>query len=199
MRDDKVCWVDFEPETTGDEAVREAYAHVGAKDGHVHNLYKAVSLAPETIAPADELYRYLLHGAGCPLEPWLRELIAAQVALIDECGYAFAHHAENFHDLFGDKARSERLIECVRNRTWNDDITDLRLCSILSFNDKLARSPAKMRKDDIETLRSAGVSDEEVVYLTQINASFAYWTRVINGLGVSLGDEPIGLSQRPQG
>lgn len=199
MRDDKICWVDFEPETTGKGKVRDAYANVAEKDGHVHNLYKAMSLAPETIGPADELYRHLMHGTKCPLEPWLRELIATQAALIAECDYAFAHHAQNFHDLSEDCPGSAALLDSVRNGTWPNEIADIRLKAILSFNDKLTRSPELMLNCDVETLRGAGVTDEEVVYLTQISAAFAYWVRVINGLGISLGDEPVGLSKQDQG
>ena len=49
-----------------------------------------------------------------------------------------------------------------------------------------------MSEADIETLREAGVSDTEILEVNQIGANFAYWVRVINGLGIQLGDERIG-------
>ena len=59
----------------------------------------------------------------------------------------------------------------------------------------LARSHARTRSALILT----GVShefppdlDAEIVHLNQVAASFAYWVRVINGLGIRLGDESIG-------
>ncbi|MEM7426116.1 MAG: peroxidase-related enzyme [Pseudomonadota bacterium] len=198
MKDQDVCWVEFEPETTQDEAVRAAYGRLRDRDGHVHNLYKAMSLSPDAIAPADDLYRHLLHGESCPLERWLRELLATQVAIIGGCAYALAHHAENFHDLFGDRTRSEEILECVRSQAWDEAPVDAQVTAALRFNDKLTRAPENMRQDDAQALRRAGFNDREIVYLAQISAAFAYWIRTINALGISLGDESVGLAQKPQ-
>ena len=68
--------------------------------------------------------------------------------------------------------------------------------TILTFGDKLARRPEAIVPDDVEELREVGLSDKEIVYIAQISASFAYWARIINALGISLGDEPIGLAAR---
>ena len=50
----------------------------------------------------------------------------------------------------------------------------------------------------MDKLRTAGLDDKQIVYLVQISASFAYWARVINGLGICLGDEPVGLARKQQ-
>lgn len=197
MKDRDVCWVEFEPETTRDDAVASAYASVREKDGHVHNLYKAMSLAPRAIGSADALYRELMHGEDCPLQPWLRELIAVQVAIIDGCEYATAHHAANFHDLYGDAEVSKRLLARVHAQDWDSGEIDVRLAAILRFNDKLARASCGMEEHDVEALRVVGLSDKEIVYVSQISAAFAYWTRTINALGISLRGEPVGLAKHP--
>ncbi len=192
MRDDKVCRVEFEPESTGEAAVREAYRAVEDGNGRVHNLYKAMSLSPGAIRPADQLYRQVMHNDDCPFEPWLRELIAAQVAMICESHYAIAHHGENFHEFMGDRQRSEELLQRVRSGRWEEEAPKLQ--AILTFGEKLSRRPEAIVADDIGALREAGLSDKEIVYLAQISASFAYWSRIINALGIALGDEPLGLA-----
>jgi alkylhydroperoxidase family enzyme len=50
-----------------------------------------------------------------------------------------------------------------------------------------------MKKTDIEELKKNGASDEEILEVNQIAAGFGYSNRVLNGLGVELGNENIGL------
>lgn len=49
---------------------------------------------------------------------------------------------------------------------------------------KLTREPEASNKADIETLRRAGLSDEEIHDATQVIALFNYYTRLAHGLGV---------------
>ena len=44
----------------------------------------------------------------------------------------------------------------------------------------------------IENLKGEGVSDEEILEVNQVSACFNYSNRVINRLGVMLGNERIG-------
>ena len=39
---------------------------------------------------------------------------------------------------------------------------------------------------------SAGWDDAQISQAVQVTASFAYWTRFINGLGIKIGNERIG-------
>ena len=195
MKDETVCWVEFEDEATGSPALATAFAAVAGEDGGVENLYKAMALTPGAIEPADQLYKQLLHNPDCPFEPWLRELISLQVAMICGSGYAIAHHGANFHHFFADRRASEALQETVRLGTWEADVEDGKLRAILAFNDKLSRFPEAIVEMDIQALRTAGLSEKEIVYLVQISASFAYWSRVINALGIAVGDDPVGLAK----
>ena len=194
MQSDEVCWVEFEPDVTDDPAVAKAYRAVAGANGVVSNLYKAMALSPHAIEPADQLYRQLLHNEDCPFEPWLRELLAVQVALVCKCDYAARNHGRNFHDFFGEPAESGRMLDAVRCGTWAQELEDGQLVAMLDFGDKLTRQPQDMTQDDVVKLRNSGLSDKQIVYLAQIVASFAYWCRIINAIGISTGSEPVGLS-----
>lgn len=63
-----------------------------------------------------------------------------------------------------------------------DGGADERLQAILAFTDRVAVSPKDATADDIETLSSAGVTDADIVRLTQLNAFLAYEIRLIDGL-----------------
>ncbi len=198
MRDEKVCWVAFESEATEHAEVAWAYREIAISDGRVHNLYKALSLSPGAILPADRLYRQLMHSDDCPFEPWLRELIAVQVAMICGSRYAVVHHGENVHEFFGDRRASEALLESLRRGDWPEAVESSRLRAILSFNEKLSLNPESIGPEDLARLREVALVDKEIVYLAQISASFAYWSRIINALGIAVGDEPIGLTGKGQ-
>ncbi|MDX1575651.1 MAG: hypothetical protein R3285_05630, partial [Kiloniellales bacterium] len=90
------------------------------------------------------------------------------------------------------EARGEAMLQALRDGTPESAFDD-REAAILRYNAKLAEDPAAMSEADIAGLRAAGVGDTEILEVTQISANFAYWVRVINGLGIQLGDEEIGL------
>ena len=62
---------------------------------------------------------------------------------------------------------------------------------------KLSLAPGEMSAQDLEPLRAAGFCDKGISYIIQLAASFAYWARMINGLGTRLGDT-VGLEGAPQ-
>ena len=63
---------------------------------------------------------------------------------------------------------------------------------ILAYTRKLTLKPAAMVEADVAALREAGLGDAEIFEVNQIAAHFAYWTRMLNGLGVTAEGERIG-------
>ncbi len=55
---------------------------------------------------------------------------------------------------------------------------------------KLTRTPWDMRKDDVKSLRDAGLDDRAILDLAMIACYYAYVNRLADGLGVEL--EPDG-------
>ena len=137
MRDDQVCWLEFVPETEAEAELAQAYRSVAGSDGRVDNLYKAMSLSPAAIEPADRLYKALLHNADCPFEPWLRELISTHVALLCGCDYAAINHGENFHDFYGNRTESERLLAAISQQHWPDIAREPKLAAKYTFGNKI--------------------------------------------------------------
>ena len=188
---DETCWIETVPEHRARGAVMESYEVVGRPDGTVHNLYRAFSLWPEVIPWADGHYRVLLHSKDTALPQWFLELVGTQVAMLTDCVYAFTHHSANFKALLGDAERGEEMLAAMREDRF-DEVFEPKEAAILRYGAKLVREPQAMSRADIEALRAAGVSDREVLEANQVSANFAYWVRVINGLGIQLGDEEIG-------
>lgn len=187
----QTSWIEtWEPDGT-DRDLELAYAPVREPDGSICNLYKPYGLRPHILFAADQLFRATLHHPDNRLEPWLLELIGTHVARLTGCDYAFTHHGHNFRVLFKDDVRAAAILEALDSPA--PPLDDSRLRAVLAYTGKLTLSPADLSEDDVTALRQTGLSDGEILEVNQVAASFSYWVRVINGLGITLGDEPVGF------
>jgi uncharacterized peroxidase-related enzyme len=59
--------------------------------------------------------------------------------------------------------------------------------ALLAYAEKLTRAPASCERGDVERLRAAGASDEEIHATVQVAAYFNYVNRVADALGVEPG------------
>jgi uncharacterized protein YciW len=64
-----------------------------------------------------------------------------------------------------------------------------RLAALLGYARKLAAEPHACSREDVDGLREAGSSDEEIHVAVQVAAYFCYMNRVASGLGVELEPE----------
>lgn len=186
-----IAWVKVIGEEAANGDLAAAYDAVRGADGRVENLYLAMSQTPEAIRAADDHYRAVLHNPDNPLEPWQAEFAASFVAILCGSNYAALNHGENFRMYLDDDARATAWLAALRDGSWAGVLTGQTL-SMAKFAEKLSLRPAEMSEGDIAGLRAAGFSDKAISYLIQIVASFAYWARMINALGIQIGDT-IGL------
>jgi uncharacterized peroxidase-related enzyme len=190
----KPCWIETIDDANASEELTSAYQQVGAVHGKIHNLYKAFSLQPKPLVSADQHYRDVLHNESNESEPWFLELLASQVAIISKCHYALENHSSNFRRLLGNDEEGQKMLAAVKTSDFDDNLLFTeKQSTLLKFGEKLSRNPEHMVSGDIDQLHNAGVSDTEILEAVQTIACFAYWTRFINGLGISLGDESVGL------
>ena len=187
-----ICWIDVVEEAEATGTLASSYASLKRDDGTIHNLYKAFSQFPEPVVTADRFYRDIMHSPQAPLPMWLAELLSVDVAIVNKCNYAATHHGANFLHLYGDRKVGEEMINALRAGDFGPEHFDAKLAELLRFGRKLSVDADKMIQEDISSLRKAGYSDAEISQAIQVTASFAYWTRLINALGISLGEEKIG-------
>jgi uncharacterized peroxidase-related enzyme len=57
---------------------------------------------------------------------------------------------------------------------------------MLDYAEKLTRTPAGVRREDIEALRQVGFSDADVLHIAEVTAYYAFVNRIADGLGVEL-------------
>lgn len=186
-----VCWIETIGYDQADDDLKAVYDQVRGPDGCLDALYKPYGLRPHMLGPADALYRATLHNDGNSLPKWLLELVGTYVAILTGCDYAAVHHGQNFKVLFGDPVGAEHILDALRDDRAEDEL-EQKERTIMHYVAKLTRSPEKIREEDLGAMRRCGLSDGEILEVNQVAASFNYWARVINGLGIRLGDEPVG-------
>ena len=59
---------------------------------------------------------------------------------------------------------------------------------MLTYVEKLTRTPSKVVRADVEALRVAGFADEDILGIVECAAYYAYANRVVDGLGVEVED-----------
>ncbi|UWQ93800.1 peroxidase-related enzyme (plasmid) [Rhodobacteraceae bacterium M382] len=186
MGDKQIAWVQVIPQDHASGDLSKAYDAVKGKDGQVENLYLAMSQTPRAIQPADAHYLALLHNPDNPLPCWLAELVSTYVAILCGSDYAAANHGANFIMYLGDPVRGEAILQSLRDGQL-EGLGDASTQAALTYTRKLSLHPDQMTEDDVKALRQVGFCDKGISYLIQLVAAFAYWARMINGLGTQLG------------
>ena len=186
------CWIRIIDEVDAEPPLADIYDEVRGPQGQLDNLYRAFSLRAHTIRPADDLYRAAMHHNDNTLPKALSELLGTYVARLTGCEYAAAHHGANFRHLAPSANEAKRILDAL-------DANNLLACgdppvaAALAYARQLCLSPESITKDNVDELKRAGWSDGEVLEIVQVVAMFSYIVRVINGVGIQIGDEKLGL------
>lgn len=125
---------------------------VAAQLGSVPNIFKTFAQSPAVLAGYLSFSGALTRGK---LDAGLREQIALTVAGANGCDYCASAHS------FLAKAAGVDSDEVVRNLQGEAD--DPRTGAALQFAQALVVKRAQMTDSELEAVRSAGFSDEEVV------------------------------------
>lgn len=58
--------------------------------------------------------------------------------------------------------------------------------AMLSYVEKLTKTPAGIVKSDVDALVAAGFTDSDILHICEVTAYYAYANRIADGLGVQL-------------
>lgn len=79
--------------------------------------------------------------------------------------------------------KDDEAVRSIQSDYRNVDL-DPATRALLDFATKLTRTPQQMTKLDVEALRSAGFSDEDILDAAQLIGYFNYSNRVMDSLGI---------------
>lgn len=181
-----MAWIETVHEDAAEGDLKSVYDSIEAARGRLSNIMRVHSLNPEAMRTHMGLYLAVMFGRS-GLKRDERELLAAVVSATNGCEYCMRHHGEALNAYWKDDARVAQVAEDYRQA----DVSD-REQAMLDYGVKLTREPANVSESDVETLRSAGFSDRDVLDITLITSYFNFVNRIAEGLGVEVTDDEIG-------
>ena len=131
----------------------------------------------EVLKERSPLFNAIMYNRG-GLGRTGRELGATAASVINRCIYCAAVHASRYNQLTKSGEVMAALFEDgekVRLAPYNQAIVD--------FAFKLSKTPSEATPDDIQKLRDAGLTEEEITDLILSTSLFAWANRLMHILG----------------
>ena len=188
-----MTWISTIAYDDADGVLKKLYDRIKGPDNNVDNIMLAHSLRPHSMEGHMALYKYVLHHPRNTLPKSYLETIGVWVSLLNECRYCVEHHFGGLSRLLGDDARATAIRTSMEQRNLSQAF-EARDLAGLEYAEKLTTNAAGVTKDDIESLRSAGFDDGQVLEINQVSAYFAYANRMVLGLGINTDGDIVGLS-----
>jgi uncharacterized peroxidase-related enzyme len=185
------AWITMISDKDADENLMKALDFARTPHGTVDNVMRVHSLRPSTMNGHVVLYRACLHDDENTIPKWFQEVISSYVSTLNNCLYSYSNHWSNARHLIADEVKSDR-IEVALKLQAPQDVFDGSELAILKYAEKLTLRPGNITKTDVDLLKSAGISDGEILEANQIIGYFNYVNRLLNGLGVTTDGDTIG-------
>ena len=169
------------------DEVKALWALPLEKLGFVPNVLRVFALRPQHLLKWWDYYDELLRGDS-GLTKTQREMIAVVVSSTNRCHYCIVSHSAALRKLTKDPALSDQI---ASDYTAAD--LEPRERAMLDFAVKLTRASADTTDADVDVLRDAGWTDEDIFDIAQVAAMFNFTNRLASGLGWLPNDEFVRL------
>jgi uncharacterized peroxidase-related enzyme len=172
-----VSWLRVPDESSLPDEVQALYEPPREKLGFVPNVLRNFALRPIHLLRWNEHYEELMKGDS-GLSKAEREMIAVVVSVANDCAYCIAAHSAALRKLTKDPALSDAIAA-----DHSSARVEPRIHAALAYAEKLTREPTQMTEADVQRLRDAGWSDEDVMDIAEVTAMFNFSNRMASGLG----------------
>ncbi len=172
-----MSWLRVPDEDSLPQDVRALYGPPREKLGFVPNVLRNFALRPLHLLRWNDHYEEVMRGDS-GLSKAEREMIAVVVSVANACRYCIAAHSAALRKLTKDPALADAIAA--------DHATaplEPRVRAMLDYAAKLTLRPTEMEAADVERLRGAGWSDEDVLDIAEVTAMFNFTNRMASGLG----------------
>ncbi len=159
------------------DEVKELWARPLEKLGFVPNVLRVFALRPAHLLAWWAYYDELLRGES-GLTKAQREMIAVVVSATNRCHYCVVSHSAALRKLTEDPELVDQLATGYKYAPLDE-----RDRAMLDFAVKLTEASDRCGDEDVEALREAGWSDEEIMDIAQVAAMFNFTNRLASGLG----------------
>lgn len=143
---------------------------------------------PDTARPLLDYHELVMRGPS-PFTVAERELIAAYVSGVNECGYCHGVHTATA-EAFG---IPEGLLEALLADLDTAPV-DERIRAVLRYVGKLTTAPARLTDEDAAAVLAAGWDERALHDAVIVCALFNFMNRMVNGLGIKADESYFALS-----
>lgn len=171
-------WISTVEPEAADAELRRVYEHVASSRGKLSDIMRVQSLRPNAMAAHLDLYLELMFGPSS-LSRDEREAIAVAVSAANGCEYCVAHHRAALLAYWRDETRVARLVDSP-----TDAGLPPRLDAMVRYARRLTDSIHAVDETDVDALRAASITDQEILHINLIVAYFNFVNRIAVGLGV---------------
>jgi uncharacterized peroxidase-related enzyme len=169
-----MAFIETIPETDGDADVRAMYERQQAHWGFVPNYAKVFCYRPEIMG----LWAQLQAGIKRHMDKRRFELVTFAAAHTLRSTLCSLAHGKALTAFF-----STEDIEAMARSAAPRSLTDAE-AAMMAFSRKVARGAFMVTSHDVEQLKQHGFTDAEVFDIAATVAARAFWTGVIESLGV---------------
>ena len=159
------------------DEVKELWAKPLEKLGFVPNVLRVFALRPQHLLRWWSYYDELLRGES-GLTKAQRELIAVVVSVTNRCHYCIVSHSAALRKLTGNPELADQVAA-----DYTAAELEPRERAMLDFAVKLTEASADCTDADVDALRDAGWTDEDIFDIAQVAAMFNFTNRLASGLG----------------
>jgi uncharacterized peroxidase-related enzyme len=173
----RLAWLHVPDEEELPDEVRSLYARAREKLGFVPNVLRVWALRPEHLLRWRKYMDELMKGESGLTEAQ-REMIGVVVSATNRCYYCLTAHSAVLRDLTGDPVLVDQLAA-----NYGHAELEPRERAMLAFVVKVTEDSHRCNEEDLEELRRAGWSDEEIMDIAEVTAMFNLTNRMANSLG----------------
>ena len=189
----RMSWIKILSYEESSGSLRRLYDRVKDADNYIDNILLVHGLRPPTLKGHLALYKNVLHHRGNTIPKWMLEALGVYVSHLNGCQYCVFHHFQGLKNLVGDPERSKKIGMALLSSQPENHFTGREL-AMFTYAEKLTLDAENMEESDVESLRSHGLDDGQILEINQVISYFAYANRTVLGLGVTSEGDILGLS-----
>jgi len=185
----RIAWLAVPSDDEVPGEVKELWAKPLERLGFVPNVLRIFALRPRHLTAWWRYYDDLMRGDS-GLTKAQREMIAVVVSVQNRCHYCIVSHSAALRKLTGDPGLVDRLATGYKYAEL-----DPKERAMLDFAVMVTEASHTASEADVDALRSAGWSDEDVMDIAQVAAMFNFTNRLASTLGWVPNEEYFSLGR----
>ncbi len=158
--------------------LKKEYEKGMRRAGRIWKILSIQSQTPQILQDSMRLYGSTMFGKS-KLTRFDRELLAVVTSISNECEYWIRAH---LYDLRSETEDQDLIDEVAKD--WKSSSLSKKHIELCKFAEKLTINPGKIKKNDIELLKTFDFNEIEISEIVQVISYFNYINRVADGLGL---------------